>query len=277
MIKTILVALNGDKRDLGVIATARALASLVEAHLDFYHVSVTPDQFAAHAPHIDFAEGRGLKEALDGLERDRETRSAAARRRADEFSARAGEAVSASWVEQSGDFARAFAFQARHHDLVVVGRPPEDERFRRDLIDQILLSSGRAIVIAPVAVREAPISVVMVGWKETPEAARAFAAAMPILVKARRVVLTHVADHDPDEGLNVLARHLAGHGVAAETQMIEPGGRSVAQALHAAAETVHADLLVVGAYGHSRIRELVFGGVTRSLLAGAGMPVLLSH
>jgi nucleotide-binding universal stress UspA family protein len=74
-----------------------------------------------------------------------------------------------------------------------------------------------------------------------------------------------------------LARQLAWHRIAAETQTIRADGRSVAQQLHAAAEAAHADLLVIGAYGHSRIRNLVFGGVTEAFLDGANLPIFLAH
>jgi nucleotide-binding universal stress UspA family protein len=119
----------------------------------------------------------------------------------------------------------------------------------------------------------------MVGWKETPEAARALSAGMPILVNSRRVILARVEDGDfaQSGALDDLARQLAWQGIAAETQMIGADGRSIAQLLHAAAEAAHADLLVVGAYGHGRIRELVFGGVTQSFLEGARLPVFMAH
>jgi nucleotide-binding universal stress UspA family protein len=121
---------------------------------------------------------------------------------------------------------------------------------------------------------------VIVGWKETPEAARALGAAMPILKNARRVVLAAVTDGEPAPTARAaenVARQLTWHGIHAETQLIEAGRRSVAELLHDAAEAAHADLLVVGAYGHSRVRELIFGGVTEALLDGASLPIFLAH
>jgi nucleotide-binding universal stress UspA family protein len=115
--------------------------------------------------------------------------------------------------------------------------------------------------------------------EETREAAWALTAAMPLLVRAQRVILASVQDDAsaPGGALDDLARELAWHGIAAAARTISSDGRSVAQVLHAAAEAADADFLVIGAYGHSRIRELIFGGVTEALLEGASLPIFLAH
>jgi nucleotide-binding universal stress UspA family protein len=289
MIKTILVAADGAKEDLSAFEVALALARPLDAHLDFYHVRITPDQSAALEPHVDFAQGRGLAEALDRLQRDAETRSIAARRLTREFCERhhlsaaepggGATGVTYAWLEERNDPVRRFIYQARHHDLAILGRPARDQRFRRGLNEQLLLASGRPVVIAPRSVPRTVGTVAMIGWKETPEAGRALTAALPILVNAQRVILTRVEDGDGAQGrdLDDLAKQLAWHGITAEMQAIGADGRSVAQRLHAAAEAAHADLLVIGAYGHSRIRNLIFGGVTEAFLDGASLPVFLAH
>lgn len=290
MIKTILVAASGGRADASAFETALTLAQPLSAHLDFYHAWVTPDDAAALSPHVDFAQGPALKDALERLQQDAEKRSAAALRSFREFCERHRLAiaepdentadVTVAWIEEQGDPLRGLTRQARHHDLVVIGSPNPEGGLRPDLAGQLLLASGRPMVLAPPAPRTRQSGVVLIGWKETPEAARAMTAASPLLHFARRVVLASVEDgrHAPPESLENLMRQLRRHGVAVDVMAIPPQGHSVADRLLWAAESVDADLLVVGAYGHTRIWELIFGGVTRSLLDGrSAAPVLLMH
>jgi nucleotide-binding universal stress UspA family protein len=289
MIKTILVAASGGEGDRSVFETALALAQPLEAHLDFYHLWVTPDEAAALTPHVDFAQGRALDDALNALQREAAAKSAASVRRFREFCesngipiaepGQAARGVSADFLEERDDAIRRLIFQARHHDLVVVGRP-HAHGARRSVAGHLLMASGRPVVIAPPVVKAASEGVAMVGWKETPEAARALSAAMPLLKKAQRVILAVVEDGESApiaRAAEDLARQLAWHEIPVETQAIAADGRSVAELLHAAALAARADLLVVGAYGHSRIRELIFGGVTESLMDGASLPIFLAH
>ena len=119
----------------------------------------------------------------------------------------------------------------------------------------------------------------MVCWKETAEAARAVAAAMPLLVKAERVVLASVEEHDPSlaDGLADLSRQLVWHGVNAEVEFMSSAAGPAGEVLKATARSHQVDLLVMGSYGHSRMREIVFGGFTQSVLESAEMPVFLMH
>jgi nucleotide-binding universal stress UspA family protein len=115
----------------------------------------------------------------------------------------------------------------------------------------------------------------MVSWKETAEAARAIAAAMPLLTNAERVVLAGVKEHDTSlaDGLADLSRQLSWHGVSARVEFMSvavPAGTM----LMATARSHHADLLVMGGYGHSPMREIIFGGFTQSVLESADIAVL---
>jgi hypothetical protein len=145
MIKTILVAANGVESDISVFRVALTLARPLNAHLDFYHVRITPDQSAALEPHVDFAQGRGLGEAMEGLQRDAETKSVMAMRLSRDFcegnhileaepEAKAL-GVSAGWLEEKDDAVRRFLYRARRHDLVVVGRPLREQGLRRGLVE----------------------------------------------------------------------------------------------------------------------------------------------
>lgn len=290
MIKTILVAASGGRGDASAFETALTLARPLAAHLDFYHAWATPNDAAALRPHVDFAQGPALKDALDRLQRDAEKRSATALRSFREFCERhrltiaepdenTGD-VTVSWIEEKGDPLRGLTRQTRHHDLVVIGSPNPEGGLHPNLAGQLLLASGRPLALAPPNPRLTQSGVILVGWKDTPEAARAMTAASPLLPFARRVILASVEDgrHAPPESLANLARQLRRRGLAVETMIIATEGQSVADRLLWAAEFVDADMLVVGAYSHTRVWELIFGGVTRSLLEGGGTsPVLLMH
>ncbi len=119
----------------------------------------------------------------------------------------------------------------------------------------------------------------MVCWRETPDAARAVAAALPLLQKAKRAIFASVAENDsinPDAMADIV-RQFSWSGVAVEMRLIAPDGRAPQELLTAEAEASGVDLVVMGAYGHSRMRELLFGGFTQSFINGAARPVLMMH
>jgi nucleotide-binding universal stress UspA family protein len=134
-------------------------------------------------------------------------------------------------------------------------------------------------LIAPPQPPRLLVDTVMVCWKETPEAARSLAAAMPLLVNARRVVLAGAEERDPSlaAGLADLSCQLAWHGINAEVDFLSSVAGPVQKVLLAAAQSHNADLLVMGAYGHSRTRQIIFGGFTQSVLESAEIAVLLMH
>src|SRR5579872_5304019 len=149
MIKTILVAASGGEGDRSVFETALALARPLAAHLDFYHLWVSPDESAALAPHVDFAQGRALTEAMEGLQREAVAKSAASGRLFRQFRQandipladrdQAGDVVSASWLEEKDGAIWRLIVRARHHDLVVVGHP-HMHGTRRNVAGQLLMT-----------------------------------------------------------------------------------------------------------------------------------------
>lgn len=287
--KSILVTASGGEIDSVVFATALAAARPFGAHLEVFHLRVDFAEAARHTPHVAFARGAGLRHALRELREEDEARSAAAHRRFEAFCAQSGiplatapgeyGGVSASLCEQGGEAAEQLARLARHNDMAVLGRHTRADGLPADFIDQILLRSGRPILVAP-ALRPATLTgTVMVCWKETPEAARALAAAMPLLTKADRVVVANVpesADASAD-AMSDVARHLAWHGIDAEVRRVAADGRSPGELLSATARDCGADLVVMGAYGHSRTHQLFFGGCTQHFLEHTAHAVLFMH
>lgn len=291
--RTILVLAGGSKTDDQVFASALAVAKPLGAHLDFFHVRVSQAQAVSNTPHIDFARGKALTAAYDALSKEALARSEASLRHFKAFCAR--EAVplatgpvgvsqrvaSGSWSEeQPEDAVSSILLHARHHDLIAVGRAARSNGLPVDLIEQLLFASGRPILIAPAHLSSAEaIGTAVVCWKETPEAARALAIASPILRTASRVVLLAAEDSNsgPPDVLNDLAKRLEWSGIHAATRWLPHDGQAIETRLQQAITEYDAGLVVMGAYGHGRMRETMFGGCTRHFLEYSDQPVLMMH
>ncbi len=175
----------------------------------------------------------------------------------------------------------AMARRAAAADLILAWRGPADaDPSIHASPDALVMETGAPVLVAPT--RETPFKgeTVLVAWKNTREARRAVSAALPALARARRVILAAVcAPDDLDDArqdLTDVAARLARHGIATEI-LAEPVVESASHTLSRLADQSGADLVVAGAYGHSRLREWVLGGVTRDLIADADRWVLLSH
>jgi nucleotide-binding universal stress UspA family protein len=287
--KSILVPTGGSDTDGPLFETALAVARLFSSHLQFLHIHIGEGEAALNVQHTEFAMGPALSNALEELEQNAAIRSAAALRHFRDFCARSSIAiddaptyptgVTASWHEQSGKALKRIMFCARHSDVVVVGRARKANGMTTDFIEQLLVHSGRPVLISPSISRQSLTDTVMVCWRETAEAVRALNAAMPFLVNAKRVLVTSVTEKgdDADESVGAAVRHLLLHRVHAEERVIKAGGGSVPQLLTSAAQACDADLVVLGAYGHSPMREALFGGCTQSFIHHADRPVLLMH
>jgi nucleotide-binding universal stress UspA family protein len=161
--------------------------------------------------------------------------------------------------------------------LVVAGRTPEEDVLGRTTLETVLLETGRPLLIPGTAAMPAAIERVAIAWKATQHTARAVAMAMPLVARAREVVVLSVAER-PDEhaATDRLVRAFGWHGLSARAEPLQPGPESAATTLLARANEC-ADLLVMGGYGHSRVREWVFGGFTQQVLQTAPLPVLMAH
>jgi nucleotide-binding universal stress UspA family protein len=287
--KSILVPTGGSESDGPVFETALAAARLFSAHLRFVHIRVGPGEAAVYTPHVDFASGPALSGALGQLETDAERRSKVAERHVREFCARslvdildvpaASQGVTASWREEENDARQRLMYYARHNDLVVMGRAKNPNGLPPDIIEVLLLGCGRPILLASSTAPRHLTGTIMVCWRETPDAARAAVAAAPFLTRAERVVFVGVEEGGSGiaDALSDVANQFRWCGVPTDTQVVAPKNRATSEVLSSAAQACGADLVVMGAYGHSRIRELVFGGCTQAVIHDADRPVLLLH
>jgi nucleotide-binding universal stress UspA family protein len=189
------------------------------------------------------------------------------------------------WRVATGHAHEALVRWTRQADLTILGQldPDHPPPTGRHLVEDVLLTAGRPILIIPYAGRFETLGTnVVVGWKDSREAARAVSDAIPLLANAKSVVILEArrtgAKPDPDEVTTAdVAHHLGRHGINATWAHTAMAGISAPDALLAYAADLGADLLVVGGYGHSRLRELILGGVTRGLLQHMTLPVLMSH
>jgi nucleotide-binding universal stress UspA family protein len=180
------------------------------------------------------------------------------------------------------EVAKILLDHARLRDLSIFPINPQAEG-QRALVEALIFESGRPVLLLPEnATRQLPSSLdtVAVGWDHSRPAARAVADALPMLRTAKRVLVVTVADekhlHRPDSGVE-LCKHLARHGVEVTFDRVQAKGRPIGDVLEAYASGHNVDLMVMGGFGHSRLREFVLGGATRSVLARPFTWTLMSH
>ncbi len=200
-------------------------------------------------------------------------------RRAEQAPAAAAASPSWSWLNSApsgNDFVGSYG---RVFDVIVLARPGEEwQSLSMVTLESALFESGRPVLIAPPSSPRSLATNILIAWNCSTEQARATAFAMPLLRLAERITILTV------EGATVagpsgveLARSLKINGIAAEPITIAPGKRSAGEALLTKAEELGCDLIVKGAYTQSRLRQMIFGGTTRHILAQAKLPVLMAH
>lgn len=197
--------------------------------------------------------------------------------------------ASASFAAPAGDALEEAVLHARYADLAILRQPDArdpDAGFTSELAHAVLVASGRPVLFVPHSGRFPEIgTTVLVAWKESREAARAIADALPFLVRARKVVVVTVQPRKADDADDVadvlsgrgVARFLARHGVVAEVRRERADDIDVGNLMLSRAADYAADLIVMGGYSRPRLAERVLGGVTHSLLAAMTVPVLMSH
>ncbi|MGI9507999.1 MAG: universal stress protein [Geminicoccaceae bacterium] len=165
-------------------------------------------------------------------------------------------------------------------DLIVVGQPSKaNEQSVSTVIGAALFASGRPVLMAPPAMQTALDQKVVIGWNRSIQAGRGVASALPFLLLAKAVeIVSVVTGAKRGPSAEDLADYLTWHGVGSEVKEIPPEEhRAVGDILLKTAEKSGADLLVMGAYSHSRLREMLLGGVTKHILSHANLPVLMAH
>jgi nucleotide-binding universal stress UspA family protein len=286
MIKTILASLTGFSSDRTVLDAAIALARIDAGHVTFLHTRIDAVEGAALVGAINPQLHTNLPQMLQRIAQEENERSQHCKEAFSDACNRfsvtisddpaKAEGISASLTEMTTLLNETLR-EARFHDLVVLARTPE---LSSERIQTLVAQVGRPLVIAPSKPVQVIGETVLVAWKDGPEAARALGAALPLLLRAKRVVILSVSENPAGDDTDLLsaegvAKALKWHGIAAEVQMSYAPSVSASEKILEVAYGLDADLLVMGAYGHSRMREFVFGGVTRDILADCAIPVFM--
>lgn len=287
-IKSIFVPFFDEKSAGTAFASAKVLADQTKAHISALHVRRRPIPptnvyFPLGGVSTDFAEAfQNAEDALATALREIFVKACEddAINVADMAEHKDEHGVSASWRESEGDILMEFAQCAIAHDLSVVAAAGDDATsFEEDIVEALLFRSGRPVLLCPEGgLAETPKTVV-VAWNGSEEAARAVSGSLSLLCDVETVkVITVRKAQTPMINTDEITAYLRLHGVEAAAAEIEvTGGESATERLDQEIREANPDLLVMGAYSHSRWREAMLGGFTRHMIHRAKVPVLMMH
>jgi nucleotide-binding universal stress UspA family protein len=277
MLKDVVVNLSGRGPQDFAAEYAASIAGAFGARItgiSFLYEPVIPDGTLGGVP-------------VDLIELQREENSKVARDAISRFETavkKAGLAAETRTLDATfGGAPTLFAQIARRFDLAVVGQAQRDQGATDTLmIEGALFESGRPLVVVPyIQKRGLTLERVLACWDGGRTAARAIGDAMPFLERAKAVDLVMVAEErkdDDDEGTGArMSEHLARHGVKTTIKRMAKGDIAIQDVILSYAADSGADFMVMGGYGHSRLREFILGGVTRGILTEMTVPVLMSH
>ena len=185
----------------------------------------------------------------------------------------------ANWISVDGHPADLISELGGAHDLIVIGQPDDPQSMGRITTEAALFSTGRPVIITP---PQPPVQIgetVLIAWNRGPQAARAFHAAKALMLDhAKRVrILSITTGAKQGPPASEIAANLEWHGIEADVVELSPDYRSVGEVLLAEAGAINADLLIMGAFSHSRLRQLILGGVTKFVFEQSTLPVLMAH
>ncbi len=285
--RKILVPLLGNERDAHVLNAAFGVAKAFGSHVAGVYVKPDPSEVVPY-----LGEGISasvMQEIMDAAREAAKRAAASARAALDQAaktagasvqpSAQAGVGVGGSFHVREGLVEVVIAEEARLADLVVFALPAEaQDAAMRATMEAALLNGRKPLLLVPREVGKIAGAKIAVGWDGGAAAAHAVSSAMPLMKQAEAVEILNVTSGPIDTvQMDRLRDYLRLHGVNPVEHGINPGSQGTASALIDGARRSGAGLLVIGGYGHSRLRELVLGGVTRHVFANATMPVFMAH
>ena len=286
-IRKLLLPLTGTLAGESAIATALIVARQFNAHLQALHVRADSRDVAPLAG--EGLSGAMIQEMMQATEKESGERSSAVRLMFDRALGAAGIRMerpafqeghpSASFATVTGREEDVVAQQARLADVTIVPHPESgDEVSSSDALHAVLFDSGRPVMIAPHRTPQTLGARVAVAWNGTGESSAAVQAALPWLRTAQAVRILSSDEYQRNgPPARELAEYLALHGIRVELATFRSVDREVGGGMLAAAREFGADLLTMGAYSHSRLRQLILGGVTRHVLERADLPVLMNR
>ena len=287
-IRSILCLVDGGEDSAATIATAVQIAMAQDAYLEALHVELDP-QYAVPIA-ADGMTATMIEDIVDTVAKEGEKRAEAAEKAVREAVENAGASLADPEAAAGPGFAVAFRkVRGREHDtvarhgmlfdlIVLTRRHGDGEAPATPTLETALMESGRPVMVAAPTVPPKIGHRVAVAWRATVPGAHALAGALPLLATAEAVTVITVDDgHSDDARPEHVTSYLARHGIASESCHVAARGRDAGDAILQQAGEADADLLVMGAYAHSRLRQLILGGVTSTVLRQAKLPLLLAH
>ncbi len=271
-IKHIVAHLEGGAHDAAVLKLSGTLAGRLGAALEGVFANVPPFVPAS-------IDGMLTPQIIEAQQNIYKQRAEAAKKA---FAGLAMPQGKATWTVVEGMTADAVLARARYADLTVVAQPAPEETDAATDYDspaEIVMGAGRPVLMVPYAGNFADVGKrVLAAWSGTRESARALADALPLLTASSDVTVLTVNPHGDAGTMEAdVKRWLGQHGVNAKTRVARTQDIEVGDVLLSAAADLSADLIVMGAYGRSRLRELILGGATHSIFRHMTAPVLMSH
>ncbi len=287
-IAAVLVIASGGARTEGCLKAAAEVAERADAVLDILHVSLDP-RMALPMVGEGMAAGM-IQDVIERNEQEGHARRSKAREAAEALAASKGQQLleasegtgrpgfSITWQALQGSETEIVKAAAPYRDLIVLDRPDlEEDAYATVCVEAALMETGRAVLLIPPGGVGAAMRHIAIAWDGSAFATRAVAAALPFLSDAEQITMVAVEESGKTSDLGALSRYLACHGLSAKSKTMPSGSGDTGAVLLETAAAAGADTLVMGGYGHSRLREFIFGGVTESVLRSAGMPVLMAH
>ena len=286
-IRKILLPLTGTAAGEAALSTALIIANIWKAHVTALHVRIDSRDVAPLAG--EGLSGAMIEEMMSATEKESTERAHAVHTMFDRFVAQhnvtlapgrwGSETATASFATITGREEDLVAQQARLADLTIVPHPDSGEDVSSsDALHAVLFDSGRPVLISPQVAPQEIGKRICIAWNGTAESAAAVLAALPWMRRAEAVrVLTSDEYHRRGPQAADLLAYLALHGVNADVATFRGIDRDVGAGLLKAANDFGSDLLSMGAYSHSRLRQLILGGVTRHVLEKSKLPVMMSR
>lgn len=284
-VRTILVPVRGDGKGEGVLDHALSLARRNSAHLEVLHCRPRPEDLIPFGIFVPARLRKEIVASAGTLANEEEDKvHVLFDRYCQEHDLPIIEAapwprdrISATWREETGKQAKIIGVRGRLSDIIAVAKPDRAQNLGMNTLEAALLESGKLVMMCPPEPVESVGARVAVAWNGSAEAARAVTAALPVLKSADSVMILSGEGAELAVSAEEAKDYLAVHDIACSLHQFSAAPTAVGQALLAGAKKAGADCLLMGAYGQSRHRELVMGGVTQHVVDHADMPILLMH
>lgn len=284
-LRALLLPVTGHHADDVALRIAFEIAQAFDSHLSALCLRPDPVDIARYV--ADWTAPVMTGELVAAVEHEAAAAAADAGAAFDEWRRRHGlppdreragiDGVSVSWHERTGMPGAILRDAARFADLVVMrGLGPTGPVDGDAMLEAVLFDAGRPILLSPAASPPSLFEGALIAWAGGREEVRAIAAALPLLARMKQVAIRTIGAHEDAHSEELIA-YLGHHGIAASAAQMQPGGKTVSEALLGEAKGMGASLLVMGGYHHSRTREAVFGGTTRQIISHVQLPVLLAH